>query len=147
MVNELKPFIDSNFATLGDQSNTFVAGSSMGGLISLYAVCEYPDVFGGAACLSTHWPGVFNSEHNPIPAAFIRYLESHLPSPVNHKLYFDYGTANSRCYVQAISAQSGCRFESRRIHFQKLDEPGIRLAPIILKNRGTKGWTSRWCSC
>ena len=34
----------------------------MGGLISLYAICEYPDIFGGAACLSTHWPildGVF----------------------------------------------------------------------------------------
>ncbi len=36
--------------------NTFIAGFSMGGLISLYAICEYPMVFGGVACLSTHSP-------------------------------------------------------------------------------------------
>ena len=53
LVTELKPFIDKTFATKADQSHTFIAGSSMGGLISMYAVCEYPKVFGGAACLST----------------------------------------------------------------------------------------------
>lgn len=36
--------------------NTNVMGSSMGGLMSLYAICEYPHIFGGAGCLSTHWP-------------------------------------------------------------------------------------------
>jgi enterochelin esterase-like enzyme len=70
LTKELKPFIDSNFSTLKDKKHTFVAGSSMGGLISLYAICEYPDVFGGAACLSTHWPGIFTMVNNPIPAAF-----------------------------------------------------------------------------
>jgi enterochelin esterase-like enzyme len=92
LVTELKPFIDSAYSTLKDQSNTFIAGSSMGGLISMYAICEYPAVFGGAACLSTHWPGVFMSKGNPVPAAFMRYLKEHLPSPNNHSLYFDYGT-------------------------------------------------------
>jgi predicted alpha/beta superfamily hydrolase len=66
-------------------------GSSMGGLISMYAICEYPDVFGGAACLSTHWPGTFAVENNPIPDAFINYLKLHLPDPKRHKIYFDYG--------------------------------------------------------
>jgi enterochelin esterase-like enzyme len=65
----------------------------MGGLISMYAICEYPDVFGGAACLSTHWPGIFQVANNPIPNAFNRYLKMKLPDPKNHKLYFDYGTA------------------------------------------------------
>jgi len=36
--------------------NTNVMGSSMGGLMSLYAICEYTHIFGGAGCLSTHWP-------------------------------------------------------------------------------------------
>ena len=93
LVKELKPFIDSSFSTLKDQSNTFVAGSSMGGLISLYAICEYPNVFGGAACLSTHWPGIFTVENNPIPAAFMNYIGKHLPSPNTHRIYFDYGSA------------------------------------------------------
>ncbi len=93
LVEELKPFIDKTYATLPDAANTFIMGSSMGGLISMYALCEYPNVFGGAACLSTHWPGIFSMENNPIPDAFIAYLEKNLPDPATHKLYFDYGTA------------------------------------------------------
>ena len=47
LVEELKPFIDSKYRTLPDRQNTFVMGSSMGGLVSLYAISEYPQVFGG----------------------------------------------------------------------------------------------------
>jgi enterochelin esterase-like enzyme len=93
VVSELKPFIDSSFSTKPDQAHTFIAGSSMGGLISLYAICEYPAVFGGAACLSTHWPGIFTTVDNPLPGAFLQYLSTYLPSPANHRIYFDYGDA------------------------------------------------------
>lgn len=92
IVTELKPYIDKNYSTYTDRKNTFIAGSSMGGLISMYAICEYPEVFGGAACLSTHWPGTFTVENNPVPAAFLKYLKDHLPLPVNHRIYFDYGS-------------------------------------------------------
>jgi enterochelin esterase-like enzyme len=92
IVQELKPYIDSAFSTMPDPANTFIAGSSMGGLISFYAICEYPEIFGGAACLSTHWPGIFTIENNPIPEAFLEYMRHNLPSPENHKIYFDYGT-------------------------------------------------------
>jgi predicted alpha/beta superfamily hydrolase len=91
LVTELKPYIDQNYSTHKDRAHTFIAGSSMGGLISMYAICEYPDVFGGAACLSTHWPGVFTVENNPIPDAFFRYMAERLPDPSTHKLYFDHG--------------------------------------------------------
>lgn len=93
LVHELKPFIDKHYSTLKGRNTTFIAGSSMGGLISLYAICEYPQVFGGAACISTHWPGTFRVDNNPIPAAFMEYLQKNLPSPKKHKLYFDCGTA------------------------------------------------------
>ena len=92
IVEEVKPFIDSNFSTLKTSENTFIAGSSMGGLISMYAMCEYPGVFGGAACLSTHWVGFMPQENSPVPASFFTYLELNLPSSKNHKIYFDYGT-------------------------------------------------------
>lgn len=92
LVAELKPFIDSAFSTKPDQQNTFIAGSSMGGLISFYAICEYPEVFGGAACLSTHWTGTYTADNNPIPNAFLNYATTHLPDPETHKIYFDYGT-------------------------------------------------------
>lgn len=91
LVSELKPYIDSHFSTLTNKENTFIAGSSMGGLISMYAVCEYPNVFGGAACISTHWPGTFSMQNNPIPEAFNNYMNTHLPNPKTHKIYFDYG--------------------------------------------------------
>jgi enterochelin esterase-like enzyme len=45
LVTELKPFIDKTFSTKSNAKNTFSAGSSMGGLISIYAICEYPTVF------------------------------------------------------------------------------------------------------
>ena len=92
IVEELKPFIDKNYRTLKTSSQTFVSGSSMGGLISMYAICEYPEVFGGAACLSTHWPGIFTVENNPVPQAFLNYLGESSPDPSTHKFYFDYGT-------------------------------------------------------
>ena len=91
LVDELKPFIDSSFSTYKDNAHTFIAGSSMGGLISMYAICEYPNVFGGAACLSTHWPGTFTTANNPIPQAFVNYLSHNLPNAKNHKIYFDHG--------------------------------------------------------
>ena len=92
IVEELKPFIDSSYSTLKSKKHTFIAGSSMGGLISMYAICEYPTVFGGAACISTHWPGTFAVDNNPIPDSFLDYLKMNLPSPRKHKLYFDHGT-------------------------------------------------------
>lgn len=89
---ELKPFIDKKFSTYTDRKNTFIVGSSMGGLISMYAICEYPEIFGGAACLSTHWPGFSPFEGNPIPQSFADYLDQNLPNPEKVKIYFDYGT-------------------------------------------------------
>lgn len=91
LVTELKPFIDKNYSTQANRENTFIAGSSMGGLISMYAICEYPTVFGGAACMSTHWPGSFEMQNNPIPNAFVNYMRKNLPNPKQHKIYFDYG--------------------------------------------------------
>jgi enterochelin esterase-like enzyme len=89
-VSELKPFIDIQYSVFTDPEHTFIAGSSMGGLISIYALCEYPDVFGGVACLSTHWTGTYTLV-NPFPDTFFKYLEVNLPVPGNHKIYFDHG--------------------------------------------------------
>ncbi|RCH56248.1 esterase [Mucilaginibacter hurinus] len=92
ITQELKPYIDTRYATNADKANTFIAGSSMGGLISMYALCEYPAVFGGAACLSTHWIGDKSVKGSIIPDEFIAYLDKYLPDPLTHKIYFDYGT-------------------------------------------------------
>ncbi|TDH28949.1 alpha/beta hydrolase [Segetibacter sp. 3557_3] len=48
----LKPFIDKQYRTLTGPVHTYIAGSSMGGLISFYAIVKYPNVFGGAGIFS-----------------------------------------------------------------------------------------------
>jgi len=52
LIKELKPYIDENFRTLPDREHTLIAGSSMGGLMALYAVTTFNQVFQRAACLS-----------------------------------------------------------------------------------------------
>jgi len=98
IVEEVKPYIDEHYSTHQEAASTFIMGSSMGGIISLYAICEYPAVFGGAACMSTHWPlglpGIIDPDIKyDVPGAYIKYLEHHLPDPSNHRIYFDYGSA------------------------------------------------------
>jgi enterochelin esterase-like enzyme len=91
IVHELKPMIDQTYATHGSRGQTFIAGSSMGGLISMYAFFEYPEVFGGAACLSTHWIGGF-AQNDAIPKGFQDYITARKELIRNRRLYFDHGT-------------------------------------------------------
>ena len=90
----LKPAVDSLYRTLPDRAHTTVMGSSMGGLMSIYTLCEYPGLFGNAVCLSTHWVGT-PEVADEFAAAMYDYLDSHLPAAdaeMPHKLYFDHGT-------------------------------------------------------
>jgi predicted alpha/beta superfamily hydrolase len=65
----------------------------MGALISLYALCEYPDQFGGIAGLSTHWPGSLNIYHPSIPDVILHYFSTALPMSIGgKKIYLDHGT-------------------------------------------------------
>ncbi|QZE14328.1 hypothetical protein K4L44_00020 [Halosquirtibacter laminarini] len=106
IVEELKPYIDKTYSTRPGKKHTFIAGSSMGGLISMYAICEYPDIFYSAACLSTHWIGGYK-KNNLIPSTFVTYIQRHMPSPQSHKIYFDHGTktldANYEAYQESVN--------------------------------------------
>ncbi|NIB38113.1 alpha/beta hydrolase [Pseudomaricurvus alkylphenolicus] len=105
LVQEIKPFIDKHYSVNTGPAHTRVMGSSMGGLISIYALSEYPHIFGAAACLSSHWPGVFHVQGNPIPEAFYAYLERHLPAPGQHRIYFDFGTATLDALYPPLQAR------------------------------------------
>lgn len=129
LVEELKPFIDSHYRTLAGRTHMSIMGSSMGGLISLYALCEYPAVFGGAGCLSTHWPIV--------EGVITAYLKDALPTPGNHRIYFDYGTveldAHYEPYQKEVDAlmqeagyQAGKDWMTRRFEGAKHHEEAWR---------------------
>ncbi|MGC3957725.1 MAG: alpha/beta hydrolase-fold protein [Verrucomicrobiota bacterium] len=101
LVTELKPAIDARYRTLPDCAHTSIMGSSMGGLISLEAISQYPEVFGGAACLSTAWTAA--------GGVTTRELQSALPDPKSHRIYFDFGTETKdgryEPLQQAVDAQ------------------------------------------
>jgi len=85
IVKTIKPRIDRDFRTNPERNRTIIMGSSMGGLISLYALVTYSHIFGNAGCFSTHWPilGQFGPP----------YLREYLPEAGYHRFYFDHGTA------------------------------------------------------
>jgi predicted alpha/beta superfamily hydrolase len=99
----LKSRVDAEFRTLPDRANTFVAGSSMGALISLYALAERRDVFGGAACFSMHWPVAITRERifdgastwQPLITGVYRdWLSASGPDPATSRLWVDRGSLN-----------------------------------------------------
>lgn len=89
MVKTLKPFIDKRYRTQKDRHNTFTAGSSMGGLISMYAVLKYPKVFGGA--------GVFSPAFWVAPKIFDDIKAK--GKKVNSKIYFYAGDEEGESMV------------------------------------------------
>ena len=124
IVRELRPMIDKRFNVKTDRPNTMIMGSSMGSLISLYAIDEYPRIFGGAGMMSTHWPlfmspdgkSVDDREYEVVSSAFERYLAPALPSARTHKLYFDHGSetldaiyARYQHRVDAVVSRQGYR--------------------------------------
>lgn len=89
----LKPEIDRKYRTLPDRKNTMIAGSSMGGLMSLYAIVAYNDVFSKAASLS---PSLWASK---------KYIKSFLdehPIDRHTRVYIDMGGGEVRGHTEPI---------------------------------------------
>jgi predicted alpha/beta superfamily hydrolase len=116
IVRELKPYIDTNYRTLPDASNSSMMGSSMGGLISLYAIGEYPNVFGQVAAVSVHWPlanpeavaKLSDGAPAQVAAAFRSFFSGSKIDLAKNRIYMDHGTAtldqHYPPYAEAINA-------------------------------------------
>jgi predicted alpha/beta superfamily hydrolase len=139
IVQGLKPEIDRRFRTLPDRSHTYVAGSSFGGLISMYALCEYPDVFGAAACLSTHWPGSIRHAFPEIPKSFLTYLskKTKVLRRLGSRIYFDCGnqTLDSLYPAWQQQADNILRRGLPGNHWQSLFFPGAEHNEVFWRER------------
>ncbi len=81
LTGTVKPLIDSSFRTITTPEFTGVAGSSMGGIVSLYALLEAPDVFGFAGCFSSaFWVG---------RTGLMKHVKTHIAP--NTRIYMDCG--------------------------------------------------------
>ena len=125
----LKPRIDAEYRTLAGPGDTAVMGSSMGGLMSLYLIAEYPEVFGQAAGLSTHLPlsdpegGDADQRAEEVAEAFRHYLAGTRLDPARNRIYVDHGTATLDAYypgyfkafdaMMALAGWSQPSYESR----------------------------------
>jgi predicted alpha/beta superfamily hydrolase len=92
LVHTLKPVVDHDFRTLPGREHTGIAGSSMGGLISLYAFFRHPETFGFAGVMS--------------PALWFagRRVYDHVEQApfVPGKLYLDVGTQEGSEELQDV---------------------------------------------
>ncbi|MCD8014313.1 MAG: alpha/beta hydrolase [Lachnospiraceae bacterium] len=90
MVHTFKQEIDRRYRTLPDREHTFIAGSSMGGLMSLYALLDYSPYFSRAAALS---PSLWVStegisemiEDADLPSGSVLYMDYGEKELANHK--------------------------------------------------------------
>ena len=84
IVEEILPFLAKRHSLKLDSSRTAIAGSSMGGLASLYGLAKYPEVYGTALAYSTHWPFGMNLA--------VDGLAEILPAAGKNRIWSDCGT-------------------------------------------------------
>ena len=93
LAKTLKPFIDGHYKTLAAKEHTIIAGSSMGGLISYYALLKYPELFGKAGVFS---PAFWTADG-------IEKLTDSLERKINSKLFFYIGKLEGEKYVHDMN--------------------------------------------
>jgi predicted alpha/beta superfamily hydrolase len=100
LVEELKPFIDTNYRTLKDARHTGLGGSSLGGLVSLYVGLKYPEVFGRLAVVS---PSVWWADNY-----IVKYVEAEKKRPPI-RIWLDIGTKEGGNAEEAQKTLEGSR--------------------------------------
>jgi enterochelin esterase-like enzyme len=87
----LLPFLTSAYPIATQAADRFLIGSSMGGLISSYLLARLPQQFGGAMCLSTHWPLSLKVNELAFSAPYRSWLLAQAPVLQHKRLYMDHG--------------------------------------------------------
>lgn len=131
---ELKPSIDESFRTLPDRNHTFIAGSSMGGLMSLYALMQYNHVYSRAAALS---PSLWTDPRKVKNMITRAKLDPHTI------LYMDYGSEEYRNHkgirrlygeVSSMLIQRGVLLNSRIVPYgEHCEASWERQIPFFMK--------------
>ncbi len=93
IVSYLKPYIDTNYNTYADRYHTTIGGSSMGGLMALYAGINYSNIFSKALCLSPYVYYVMNDILKDIKKVSINN---------DTDLYISYGSKECRNHNEFI---------------------------------------------
>ena len=110
----LKSWVDASFRTRTARDDTAIVGSSMGGLMSCYAILERPEVFGRAGCVSAHWPAVdprvVEGESESVKALWDAWFAARLGAPDGRRVWLDHGTATLDQYYAPYQQVVDARF-------------------------------------
>ena len=123
ITSEIIPYVRKNYVETTIE-NTWIGGASMGGLISWYALNEYPDIFGKALCFSTHWPGVW-----PQDDPFLKVFKSFENYQRNCKTasapvyYFDHGDQTLDQYYAPYQSRIDTLLKSKGVSYHSLIYP------------------------
>jgi predicted alpha/beta superfamily hydrolase len=92
LVEEIKPFIDTQYRTLPKPSNTGLGGSSLGGLVTVYLGLKYANTFGKLAVSS---PACYWDDE-----MIVRYVHS-LPAKNHQRIWLAVGTGEPDTFVSS----------------------------------------------
>ena len=128
----LKQWVDTSFRTLPGRTDTAMVGSSMGGLMTCYAFFERPEVFGRAACISSHWPVSVPSQPGEFDPEVARqwqaWFGTRLGQPDGRRIWLDHGTATLDAfyppYQQTIDARFAASAWQRGRDWESREYPG-----------------------
>lgn len=117
LVKSFKPYIDENYATLPGRANTAIGGSSMGGLMTLYAVSRYNGYFFGGAALS---PSIW------VEGGAVLTCLTKAKFRKNTVLYMDYGSKELKNHpgIRQAFAQTGAFLTESGVHVTSRIVPG-----------------------
>ena len=113
LAQTLKPYIDTKYRTKKGPENTFVAGSSMGALISLYAMIQYPSVFGAA--------GIFSPSFSQAPTIYADAEK--FTSPGQPRFYLYAGGKESPTLVAELQKMADILQKKQRFVIRKVTSP------------------------
>jgi len=124
LITEIKPFIDHQFRTRRSAINTAIGGSSLGGLLTLYAGLKHPNVFGKLAVMS---PSLWWDQEMILKQIGAR------EQTLSQRIWLDIGTEEGTV-VEKVRRLSSL-FEERRQSFHYEEEPGAGHNEIAWSHR------------
>ena len=110
LAERILPELAAKYGVTLSPERTALAGSSMGGLSSLYGMAKYPQVWGTALCYSTHWPFGFET--------MVDKLTDLLPPAGHHRIWTDSGTIELDAAYPPYHAQAVKRLEERGYRYE-----------------------------
>lgn len=132
IVNTLKPFVDKNYRTLPDPANTTMIGSSIGGLLTIYAGLKYPSIFGTIVSFS---PSIWMDEENLYEYS-TKKLKENIQDHKQQEYYFYIGDKERR--FRMMDSNNNMKLDLEK-YYAWLEKHFVGKLQLDVENEGKHG--------